>query len=136
MEIKDIPKITFKTHEGHYEFLAMHFVICNVPSTFQGLMNSIFKHFPRKFMLIFFYDILIYKNSWKDHVQHVEKVLKLLDKIQLHAKPSKIFFRVHELECSSTIVSHEGFKVNPKKIKSIREWKIPITIRHLQVFLI
>ena len=38
----DILKITFRTHNEHYEYLVMPFGLCNAPSTFQAIMNSIF----------------------------------------------------------------------------------------------
>jgi hypothetical protein len=135
MKKEDIQKTTFRTHEGHYEFLVMPFGLTNAPSTFQGLMNSIFKPFLRKFVLVFFDDTLIYNKSWEDHVQHVDRVLQLLEAEQLYVKPSKCFFGVNEVEYLGHIVSHEGVKEDPNKIKSIKEWSIPTTLRHLRGFL-
>ena len=113
----------------------MPFGLTNAPSTFQGLMNSIFKPFLRKFVLVFFDDILIYNKSWKDHVEHVDKVLQLLEEKQLYEKRSKCFFGVQEVEYLGHIISHEGVKVDPIKIKAIKEWKIPTSIKHLGGFL-
>jgi hypothetical protein len=112
----------------------MPFGLTNSPSTFQGLMNSIFKPFLQKFLLVFFDDIPIYRKSWEDDVRHVDKLLQLLKEKQLYAKPSKCFFGVKEVEYLGHIVSHEGVKVYPNKIKAMMDWSIPKTLNNIRGF--
>jgi hypothetical protein len=68
MKEVNIPKKTLRTYEIHYEFVVINFGLMKASSTFQGFMHSIFNPFLRKFELVLFYDILIYRNSWEDHV--------------------------------------------------------------------
>jgi hypothetical protein len=68
-------------------------------------------------------------------VRHVDKVLQLLKEQQLYAKPFKCFFGVKEVEYLGHIVSHEGVKVDPNKIKAMMDWPIPKPLNNLRGFL-
>jgi hypothetical protein len=135
MKEADIPKMTFHTHEGHYEFLVMPFGWCNAPSTFQSLMNHVFRPFLRHFVLVFFDDILIYRKTWKYHLTHVDQVLRLLAQHQLFLKQSKCAFGASEVEYLGHLMGKDGVRVDPKKIEAMQDWPHPKTLKSLHGFL-
>ena len=75
---QDIPKTTFRCYYGNYKFLVMPFGLTNTLVTFQSCMNHTFKKQLRKFLLLFFDDILIYSRSWEEHLQQLDEVLSIL----------------------------------------------------------
>nr|GEY01333.1 retrotransposon-related protein [Tanacetum cinerariifolium] len=83
----DIHKIDFRTHDGHFEFLVMPFGLKNAPSTFQSLMNTVFKQFLRRFTLVLFDDILVYSINEVEHLHYLECVLQVMRKKTLELQP-------------------------------------------------
>jgi hypothetical protein len=122
MKEANIPKTAFRTHEGHYEFLVMPFGLCNAPSTFQSLMNHVFRPFLRHFVLVFFDDILIYRKTWTNHLNHVDQAIQLLSQHQLFLKQPKCAFGASEVEY-------------PRKIEAMKDWSHPKTLKSLRGFL-
>ena len=135
MHPADVLKTAFRTHEGYYEFPRMPFGLTNAPSTFQALMNSIFKPYLGKFILVFFDDSLIYSPTYEKHLVHLKEAFELLRQHTLFAKMSKCNFGETQVEYLGHIISIHGVSTDPKKITAMREWLVPKTIEELRSFL-
>jgi hypothetical protein len=72
----DMPKTTFSTRYGLYEYLVMSFSLTNAPAYFMYLMNSVFMAELDKIVVVFIDDILIYSKDEEEHANHLRVVLQ------------------------------------------------------------
>nr|GFB48020.1 reverse transcriptase domain-containing protein [Tanacetum cinerariifolium] len=110
---EDVPKTTFRTRYGHYEFQVMPFGLTNAPAVFMDLMNQVCKPYLDKFMIVFIDDMLIYSKDEKEHEEHLKAILELLKKEELYAKFSKFIEGFSKIAKPMT-------KLTQKKVKF--EW--------------
>ncbi|GKA73965.1 ty3-gypsy retrotransposon protein, partial [Tanacetum coccineum] len=132
---RDVYKTAFRTHDGHYEFLVMPFGLTNAPSTFQATMNRLFFPYLRKFVIVFFDDILVYSTTLSAHLEHLECVFHCLQEHQFFVKRSKCVFGAGELEYLGHVISARGVEMDPKKLLAVRDWPEPKNQRHVRGFL-
>jgi hypothetical protein len=131
----DIKKTAFRTHHGHFEFLVTPFGLTNAPATFQSLMNLVLQPFLRKFMLVFFDDILIYSKSWSEHLKHLNAVLTTLRQHHLHVKRSKCAFATTSVAYLGHTINGSGVAMDGDKVEATAIWPQPRSARGLRGFL-
>lgn len=94
----------------------MPFGLTNAPATFQALMNEVFRPFLRKFILVFFDDILIYNRDEISHYDHVKTTLEKLREHQLYVNFKKCDFGRAKVSYLGHEVSVEGVSAEASKI--------------------
>ena len=133
MKSEHAEKTAFITKQGLFEFVVMPFGLKTAPATFVRLMNDVFAKVLWRFVVIYFDDIIIFSNSFQEHLEHIKIVMQLLRDADLQAKSTKCTFCVVEVSFLSYIVSAGGLiKTNPNKIKAIAEMPAPGTPTELR----
>ncbi|KAJ4757403.1 polyprotein [Rhynchospora pubera] len=135
MRESDVHKTAFRTHHGHFEFLVMPFGLTNAPSTFQAMMNEVFQPYLRKFVVIFFDDILVYSSSQEEHMGHLRQIFSTLQEHNLVVKRSKCIFGSPSVDFLGHIISPQGVRADPSKIEAITAWPMPLNQRQVRGFL-
>lgn len=135
MHPDDVHKTKFRTHRGHFKFLVMPFGLTNAPSTFQALRTEILKPFLRKFVLVFFDDILVFSSSWAEHLQHVHMVFDVLREHKLALKRSKCSFGETFVSYLGHVIEADRVAMDYSKVAAVEACPRPRMVKALSGFL-
>ncbi|GFW66078.1 retrovirus-related Pol polyprotein from transposon 412 [Trichonephila clavipes] len=86
----DREKTAFITPEGLYEFKVMPFGLCNAPATFERMMDNLLRHFKWTMCLCYLDDIIVFSETFEDHLIRLRLVLKCLQEAGLKLNSKNI----------------------------------------------
>jgi len=113
----------------------MSFGLTNAPATCQEIINDALRQYLDRFVIAYLDDIMIYSKILKEHVSHVFKVLKCLNRRNLHLKLEKCEFHQEEVDFLEFVVRRHEVRMNPEKLQAVKEWKSSINVKKVQSFL-
>ena len=115
----------FQTSLGLMEFNYLPFGLSTAAPTFQRAMNKVLGHL--KFITNYFDDVLIFSETWSEHLNHIKETLQTLEKANLTVKPSKCQVGCREVNFLGHIVGKGNIKPDPKKTEKILTLTTPKT---------
>lgn len=130
-------KTAFRTRFGLYEWLVTPFGLANAPSTFQRYINWTLREFLDNFCSAYLDDVLIYTDgSLKQHRANVNKVLEAMGSAGLPLDIKKCEFDVKSTKYLGFIIeAGKGLRMDPEKVKAIKEWEAPTNVKGVRSFL-
>jgi len=114
----------------------MYFRLCNLPVTFQRMMNSIFQELLHEGVLAnYMDDFVIPAKTMEELEERTVRFLKIVEKYNLCFKRSKCDFNMEEIPILGVIVRKGQVKMEQEKIKVVKEWKTPTKVKDVESFL-
>lgn len=113
----------------------MPFGLTGAPGTFQDAMNSTLAPYLRRFVLVFFDDILIYSKTYEEHLEHLKLVFEQLLVHDWKIKLSKCDFAQTSIAYLGHVISGTGVSTDPQKVTTVTAWPTPANTKDLRGFL-
>lgn len=114
--------------KGLFQWRVMPFGFHSAPATFQRLLDSVICQNFEEFAVAYLDDIIIFSETFEDHLIHLRKVLTELRKANLHINTEKSVFCKKELKYLGHVVGQGGIQTDPDKIKAISELEPPTDV--------
>lgn len=135
IEPDHVDRTAMTTPDGNMVSLVLQQGDCNAVATYQTLMNHIFGSFISVFMDVYLDDIVIYSDTLHDHIQHVKTVIDILAREKLYLSAGKLQFLCKQMKVLGRIVDDHGVRMDPDKVDSVLNWKVPTNKELLRGFL-
>ena len=113
----------------------MFFGLCNAPATFQDMIDRVFNNLVHEGWLIIYMDDILIFNNIEEHGIWTCQVLQQLQEHNLYLKPEKCKFEVPEVKFLEAIIHAGEIAMDLIKLKAIRDWPAPWTVKQVQMFL-
>ncbi|MBW0485202.1 hypothetical protein O181_024917 [Austropuccinia psidii MF-1] len=122
-------------HMGIYEYTRMPFGIENSPAHFQRMMDTIFQdEILEGWIVVYIDDIIIYSETWEDHVQYIERVLSKCTPINLKISLKKCNFGQQDLLALGNKVSGLSLEIDKNKVAEVLQKPVPRNIKEMKSF--
>lgn len=131
----DAPKTAFSVPQGHFQFNRMPFGLKNAPATFQRTMNTVLSGLQGIHCFVYLDDIVIYSYDLPSHIEKLNLVFNKLRNFRLKLQPDKCEFLRKEVAYLGHVISGEGVKPNPEKIKAVTQFPVPTCAKDIKSFL-
>jgi len=132
---EDVHKTVFAMIYGTFVSNAMQQGDCNVPSTFQCTINSIFHEYIGIFLHAYLDDLFVYSNSVQEHQKHLGMVFRKLREHELYLREEKCELFTAKVNCLGHMIDEKGLHVDTNKMAKIRDWNRLHNFKDVQRFL-
>ncbi|MBW0577057.1 hypothetical protein O181_116772 [Austropuccinia psidii MF-1] len=123
-------------HMGIYEYTMMPFGIKNAPAHFQRMMDTMFQEEIFKgWMVVYIDDIIIDSETWEDHVQYIERVLRKFTPINPKISLKKCYFGQQELLALGHKVSGLSLAIDKNEVEEVLQKPVTKSIKDMHSFL-
>lgn len=128
-------KTAFVTHQGLYQFKRLPQGLSNSPLCFQQLMSKILRKLLWKIVLIYIDDLILYSQTFEEHLEHLNLVFAQLRQAKLTLKPSKCNFATDQVHYLGHVLSSGGVQVDKAKVEAIKSFPVPKSQKQVRSFL-
>ncbi|KAJ9546886.1 hypothetical protein OSB04_019429 [Centaurea solstitialis] len=139
MHTDDQEKTAFMTDKGIYCYKVMpsedpewRFGLKNVGSTYQRLVNMMFKEHLGRTMEVYIDDMLVKSERSIDHVAHLKQSFDILRQYKMKLNPTKCSFGVRAGKFLGYLVTQRGIEASPEQVEAIIEIQSPRNVKEVQ----